>query len=145
MAMNSKSVLELCHEHAAAEAEFDIDRVLATLVPAPRFDFFPLAKSMVGWATVEHFYRHQYGEFAKGVVGYQLLGEWTSEDAAIQEYVISVRPERGGGESPASYHVLSIMPVDQGTGRLTGERLYCDDGFVRALLGPVYEQLEPTS
>jgi hypothetical protein len=141
--MNPQAVLDLCHEHATAEAESDIDRVLATLVPSPRFDFFPLAKSMVGWATVERFYRHQYAEFAKRVVGYEMLGEWTSQEAAIQEYVVSVGPD-GDGESPATYHVLSIMPVDEGTGLLTGERLYCDDGFVRALLGPVYELLEPT-
>jgi hypothetical protein len=144
MPMNPQAVLDLCHEHAAAEAESDIDRVLATLVPAPRFDFFPLAKSMVGWDTVEHFYREQYPVFAQRVVGYEMLGEWTSEDAAIQEYVVSVGPE-GGGDVPATYHVLSIMPVDQGSGLLTGERLYCDDGFVRALLGPVYARLEPAS
>jgi hypothetical protein len=80
--MNPQAVLDLCHEHATAEAESDIDRVLATLVPSPRFDFFPLAKSMVGWATVERFYRDQYAEFAKRVVGYEMLGEWTSEEAA---------------------------------------------------------------
>jgi hypothetical protein len=136
--MNPQAVLALCHEHAAAEAENDIDRVLATLVPAPRFDFFPLARTMVGWATVEQFYRTQYAEFAKGVVGYELLGEWTNDEAAIQEYVIVM-----SGEHQGSYHVMSIMPIDEGTGLLTGERLYCDEGFVRALLGPLYERLEP--
>jgi hypothetical protein len=138
--MNPQAVLALCHEHAAAEAESDIDRVLATLVPAPRFEFFPLAGAMVGWATVEQFYRNQYAEFAKGVVGYELLGEWANDEAAIQEYVIVM-----GGEHQGSYHVISIMPVDEPTGLLTGERLYCDEGFVRALLGPLYERLEPVS
>src|ERR1700722_1061692 len=137
--MNPQAVLALCHEHAAAEAENDIDRVLATLVPAPRFDFFPLARAMVGGATVEHFYRNQYAEFAKGVVGYDLLGEWTNDEAAIQEYVIVM-----SGEHQGSYHVMSIMPVDEPTGLLTGERLYCDEGFVRALLGPFYARREPT-
>jgi hypothetical protein len=140
--MNPHAVLDLCHEHAAAEAESDIDRVLATLVPAPRFDFFPLAKSMVGWATVEQFYRSQYAEFAKRVVGYELLGEWTNDNAAIQEYVVAVGQDAGDAR-PASYHVISIMPVDEATELLTGERLYCDDGFVRALLGPIYDRLVP--
>jgi hypothetical protein len=142
--MNPQAVLDLCHEHAGAEAEGDIDRVLATLVPTPRFDFFPLAKSMVGWATVEQFYRSQYAEFAKRVVGYELLGEWTNEQAAIQEYVVAVGQD-GGDERPASYHVMSLMPVEEETGLLTGERLYCDDGFVRALLGPIYDRLVPVS
>jgi hypothetical protein len=35
------AVLALCHEHADAEAAFDIDRVLATLVPEPLYEFYP--------------------------------------------------------------------------------------------------------
>jgi hypothetical protein len=35
------------------------------------------------------------------------------------------------------------MPVDEYAGLLTGERLYCDEGFVQELLGPVGELLEP--
>jgi hypothetical protein len=62
--MDPQAVLALCHEHAGAEAEFDIDRVLATLVPVPRFEFFPLARALTGWATIERFYRHQYRDFA---------------------------------------------------------------------------------
>jgi len=97
----------------------------------------------VGRATVEQFYRTQYSKFATRVVGYELLGEWTNEHAAIQEYVIAVRHD-GGDAHSASYHVMSMMPVDEATELLTGERLYCDDGFVRALLGPVYDRLVPT-
>jgi hypothetical protein len=138
--MDPRAVLALCHEHAGAEAAFDIDRVLATLVPVPRFEYFPLAMSLSGWATIERFYREQYPRFAAGVVGYRLLGEWTNEEAALQEYVIDVRPDHG---RRAAYHVVSMMPVDEDAGLLTGERLYCDEGFVRALLGAFYDALEP--
>src|ERR1700684_4283747 len=55
--MDPQIVLALCHEHAAAEAEFDTDRVLATLVAEPRYEFYPLARSMSGRANIEHFYR----------------------------------------------------------------------------------------
>ena len=34
--MDPTAVLALCHEHAAAEAAFDVDRILRTLVPAAR-------------------------------------------------------------------------------------------------------------
>jgi hypothetical protein len=138
--MDPRAVLALCHEHAGAEAEFDIDRVLATLVSVPRFEYFPLALSLSGWATIERFYREQYPRFAARVVGYRLLGEWTNEEAALQEYVIDVRPDHGAS---VAYHVVSMMPVDEAAGLLTGERLYCDEGFVRALLGPFYDVLEP--
>ena len=39
--MDPAAVLALCHEHAAAEAAFDVDRILATLVPDPVYEFYP--------------------------------------------------------------------------------------------------------
>lgn len=138
--MDPNAVLALCHEHAGAEAELDMDRVLATLVPVPRFEFFPMARYVSGWDRIERFYREQYPAFAPTVTGYQMLGEWTSGRAALQEYVIEVG---GPSEWPGTYHVMSMMPVDEESGLLTGERLYCAEGFVRALLGPLFGQLEP--
>jgi hypothetical protein len=138
--MDPQAVLALCHEHADAEARIDIDRVLATLAPVPRYEFFPLGRSLEGWATIERFYRHQYPHFVTTVSGYELLGEWTNEQAALQEYVIDLRLE---DHRTTSYHVTSIMSVDEASGLLRGERLYCDEGFVRALLGALFGLLEP--
>lgn len=137
--MDPQAVATLCHAHADAEAEFDIDGVLATLVPSPRHEFFPLALSLTGWATIERFDRHQYPRFVAQVVGYELSGEWVNEQAALQEYVINLR---GKDDGVASYRVMSIMSVDDAVGRLSGERLYCDEWFVRALLGPLFTLLE---
>jgi hypothetical protein len=142
MRMDPQAVLALCHEHAGAESEFDVDRVLATLVPAPRFEFFPLAKSVAGWDNIERFYRDQYPKFVPLVVGYELLGEWTNEHAALQEYVIAIQE---GDARTTTYHVMSMMPVDEEAGLLTGERLYCDEEFVRTLLGPLCDLLEPVA
>lgn len=138
--MDPQKVLALCHEHAGAEAEYDVDRVLATLVDEPRFEFYPLGKHITGRASIEKFYREQYPQFGPLVTGYEVLGEWTNEIAAIQEYSIDVEELDG---STTRYFVISMMPGDDKTGLLTGERLYCDDGFVRALLGPLYDLLEP--
>lgn len=140
--MDPKAVLALCHEHAGAEAELEMDRVLATLVPTPRFDFFPLAKQLSGWDNIERFYREQYPRFAPRVTGYQMLREWTNEEAALQEYVIDVAEDDG---AISTYYVMSMMPVDEATGLLTGERLYCDEGFVRAILGPFFDLLKPVA
>jgi hypothetical protein len=137
--MDPRRVLELCREHADAEALEDIDRVLATLCPEPRFEFFPMARQIVGWAIIEAFYRTQYGKFAPLVVGYEVIGEWSNEIAALQEYAIDV--DEGG--TVTHYRVISMMPADEASGLLRGERLYCDDGFVYALLGPLAELLEP--
>jgi len=139
MRMDPQAVLALCHEHAGAEAEFDIDRVLATLSSNPRYEFFPLARSIAGLPNIERFYLDQYPRFARRVVGYEVLGEWVNADGAIQEYVIDIREDEG----TVAYHVISLMPVDEETNLLSGERLYCDQGFVRTLLGPLFDQLEP--
>ncbi|MCB0994972.1 MAG: hypothetical protein KDB21_07770 [Acidimicrobiales bacterium] len=138
--MDPARVLALCQEHAEAEAVEDMDRVLATLVPNPRFEFFPLRRAVGGWDNIETFYRTQYPVFATKVLGYEVLREWTNESAALQEYVIDLAEDDG---STGRYFVMSMMPVDEAAGLLSGERLYCDDGFVRALLGPLFELLEP--
>lgn len=137
--MDPQRVLDLCHEHAGAEAEMQMDRVLATLVPEPRFEFYPLRKAISGRANIERFYGEQYPAFAPKVVGYEVLGEWTNEIAALQEYVIDVAEDG----ATSRYHVISMMPGDDQADLLTGERLYCDEGFVRALLGPLFDALEP--
>ncbi len=72
--MDPQAVLALCREHADAEARFDIDRVLATLVPVPRYEFFPLGRSLGGWAAIERFYRHQYPHFASTVAATNCSG-----------------------------------------------------------------------
>jgi hypothetical protein len=138
--MDPQKVLSLCHEHAGAEAAYDMDRVLATLVAEPRFEFFPLGKQLSGRAKVEKFYREQYPNFGPMVSGYEVIGEWTNEIAALQEYTIDVDEADG---STTRYQIISMMPGDDATGLLTGERLYCDEGFVRALLGPLFDLLEP--
>ena len=137
--MDPQRVLDLCHEHAGAEARMEMDRVLATLVPEPRFEFYPLRMAVSGRANIERFYREQYPVFAATVVGYEVLGEWTNDVAALQEYVIDVAE----GGAATRYHVISMMPGDDAADLLTGERLYCDEGFVRALLGPLFAALEP--
>ena len=138
--MDPQRVLELCREHAGAEGENDMPRVLATLVAQPEFEFFPMRKRIRGRKNIEAFYYEQYPKFGPKVAGYEVTGEWTNEIAAIQEYVIDVIEDDG---STSKYNVISMMPADDATGLLKGERLYCDDGFVKALLGPLVSALEP--
>jgi hypothetical protein len=54
--------------------------------------------------------------------------------------VIGVRWE---DHRTTSYRITSIMSVDEPSGLPSGERFYCDEGFVRALLGPLFDLLEP--
>jgi hypothetical protein len=78
--------------------------------------------------------------FAHGVVAFELLGEWVNQHTARPEHVIEV----GVDDHRATlYHVMSMMPVDNEAQLLAGERLYGDEGFVRVLLGPYFDLLEP--
>lgn len=138
--MDPVAVLALCHEHAAAEAELDIDRVLATLVPDPIYEFHPAARSLSGWAAIEDFYRNQYRRFVACVTGFEMGGEWANGHGAIQDYVIEVR---GSDGHPVRHRVLSMMPVDEVTAKIAGETLFCADEFARLLLGPLWEATKP--
>ena len=137
--MDPAAVLALCHEHAAAEAAFDVDRVLRTLVPDPVYEFYPVNRSLTGWERVETFYRVEYPRFAATVTDFELLGEWVNEQAALQEYVIDVHFQPGV-ETTTSFRVLSMMPVDPERRLLRGETLYCDQAFGRHLLGSLWEE-----
>ncbi len=138
--MEPSDVLALCREHAAAEAVFDVEGILATLVPDPTYAFYPANRSLSGWANIEAFYRTEYPRFARTVREFDLIGEWVNERTAVQEYVIDV----GGSSADVhTYRVMSLMPVDEAVGRLSGETLYCAEGFVRHLLGDLWDQTEP--
>ena len=66
------------------------------------------------------------------------LAEWANEDTAIQEYRVDIAAPAGAER----YRVISMTPV-RSDGLLLGERLYCDEGFVRALLGELFDPCEP--
>jgi hypothetical protein len=140
--MEPAEVLALCREHAAAEGEFDLDRVLATLVPDPTYRFFPASRALTGWRDVEDFYRLEYPRFARTVTSYEVLQEWVNATSALQEYMIGMRDDAKGGVV-TTYRVMSMMSVDHELERITGETLYCDEGFVRQLLGSLWDRTVP--
>ena len=131
--MDPHSVLALCHEHADAEAAFDIDRVLATLVPEPLYEFYPAGRVLSGWTNIERFYRSKYPVFASQVVDFDLLGEWVNERTAVQEYVIVVRGESGHSDASSA--------VDDAGGRgrriARGRAAVLRRGLRALLAGPV--------
>lgn len=131
-------MLEAAREHATAEAMLDMDRTLATLVEEPVFEFFPAGLTLRGRALIETFYRERYATFASSVVGFELHGEWANGDTAIQEYGVDVK----GPNGTQRFRVVSMTPVRE-DGLLFGERLYCDVGFLHALLGPLFEHCQP--
>ncbi len=137
--MTADEVLALCRRHVEREVAQDVDGVMATMVAEPRFEFYPVRRAITGAAAVRRYYEDFYPPMATRAVEYERLGEWASESAALLEVMIGL----SGSAGVERYHVLSIFPVDDGTGLFSGERLYCDEGFVRALIGDLFDELEP--
>lgn len=136
--MDPADVLAAARAHAAAEAANDMDATLATLVDDPVFEFHPLGLTLQGGELIETFYRTQYGKFSARVTNFAVHGEWANENTAIQEYSVWVTEDDG---STSEYRVISMSPVEE-SGKMGGERLYCAEGFVRALLGDLFELCE---
>ncbi|WP_419928573.1 hypothetical protein [Candidatus Poriferisocius sp.] len=132
--MTPDEILDLVREHAAAEAENDAERTLATLVDEPTYEFWPMGVGFTGGDLARTFYLEQYPEFAQRVTNYGVLGEWTNDFCGIQEYWVETDGE-------TRHMVMSMMPVEGDL--LAGEKLYCGEAFVEALLGPLTVHLKP--
>ena len=141
--MTPEEIERLALEHTTAESEdpIDVDRIMATMVPDPTFAFYPLRRSFTGGEVTRRYYTEGYPAFVRRLAGYQVLDQWLSGRSFVQEYWIDVTRTDGSGVD--RFNVVSMMPAAPEAGLLAGETLYCDDELVRALLGPVYDQLAP--
>ena len=128
----------LGEKHARLEAENDLEGVMATLVEEPVFEFWPIGRRARGRAQVRRYYEHLLNEFVPKQVGYTLGEEWVSEKSLSQEYAMQVR--RDDGEI-ATYHVIGILWSHQGE-LMGGERIWGSDECLRAMVGPLMDELE---
>ena len=130
-------VLALCHEHADVEAVFDIDPAPATFVLEPSYEFDPAGRVLFGLE------RHRALRPVPGPrvrePGRRLSICPGSGPMGTPPFRRRYLRARRSGESQA-HRVLSMMPVDDAAELIAGERLYCDEAFVRCLLGPAWEE-----
>jgi len=133
----AEDMLELGTRHATLEAECKLDEVMDTLVEEPVFEFWPVGLRAVGREQVRRYYEHLIGTFIPTQRGdYELIEEWLTERSLAQEYVIEL--DGPGGRS--RHRVIGILWAD---GELMGgERIWGDETCLRAMLGPVYDELE---
>ena len=71
-------------------------------------------------------------------IGYDLLDEWLSETALAQEYSIDVN----GPDGPVRHRVIGILWADPKSGLMGGERIWGDEACLRAMVGPLFDELE---
>lgn len=121
--------------HAELEAAGDLDGIMATLVPEPVYLFPTVRGRLEGRDNIYRYYRHFVDDFQPRIADYRLLDEWLGEHTLAQEYALHLRDE------PGERIMVGIL---YGEGPLlTGERIYGDRELMQALLGPVFDKLQP--
>jgi hypothetical protein len=130
-------VLAVGTNHAQVETAGDLDSTMATLVPDPVYEFFPVGLRMRGTDAVRRYYEHLMAHFLPKVEAATVIDEWCNESSLNQEYDVSVRVD-GRLER---HRVLGILEV--AGDRLSGERIYASERALRLMLGDVYDELQP--
>ncbi len=126
-------------KHATLEAEGDLDGTMATLIDVPVYEFWPMGKRMTGRDQVMRYYEHLVGDFMPRQIGYEMVAETLSSEALSQEYMIEIHGDNG----PEKHRVLGILvAASDGSGLMSGERIWGSDAFLRQMIGPVWDDLE---
>jgi hypothetical protein len=137
-ASRREELIAVARAHAAAEARDDLATTLATLEPEPVYELQPVGRVLRGRAAARRYYDHFFARFRPAVAGYELRGEWVTDEGLGQEYVIAVRAPGGGVERHAVIGILTF-----GARALSGERVYASERLLRLMFGPAYEESEP--
>ena len=123
--------------HAELEALCDLEGVLATLVPEPRYEFWPMGFQMSGGQTVRRYYEQLFAHFISRTRSYQLVAQWLDETAVVQEYALDLEVDG----SIESHRILGILYAEGD--RLGGERVYASEHCTRRMVGDLLDDLTP--
>jgi len=136
----SEMMYELGTRHAELETAGDLNATMATLVEIPVYEFWPIGKRMVGQERVLRYYEHLVKEFMPRQIGVSLIEETVSASALSQEYIV----EMNGPDGPESHRVLGVLcAAPDSPGLLSGERIWGSEQFLRQMIGPIWDELEP--
>jgi len=134
---SAEKMRALGSRHAQLEAECDLDGVMATLVADPVYEFWPIGLRARGQDAVRRYYEHLLEVFIPTQRSYRLVEEWLSERSLAQEYEIEIN----GPDGPVTHQVIGILWAE---GELMGgERVWGSESCLRAMIGPLFDELEP--
>jgi hypothetical protein len=129
------ALVEVARAHANAEAMGDLDGTLSTLDGDPVYELLPMGVVLRGAEFVRAYYERFFTECMPRIVGYELRSEWVMDDGLGQEYRVEIDTPDG----PQRHDILGILTFGA-HGRLSGERLYASDEFLRFLFGPLLRE-----
>ena len=121
MALTTEQLIEIAHAHAQSEADDDIDTTLATLEDDPVYELQPMGLAFRGRDAAKVYYDYFFSTVKPMIAGYELRGEWTSDQGVAQEYVINFRLDDGTEESHAVMSVLTFGLVSGPMAMITSQ------------------------
>ncbi len=137
MSKTREELIAIAKTHAASEATGDLAATLATLEPEPLYELATVGLAFRGMQAAHRYYEHFFGVFQPQIAGYELRGEWVTEEGVGQEYVIHLRLADGARER---HFVIGVLTF--GENALAGERVYASERLLRLMFGPVYAEAE---
>jgi hypothetical protein len=133
MRADREELARVARQHAAAEAASDIATTLATLEDDPVYELATLGISFRGKDSARAYYEHFFGTFQPWIAGFELLGQWVTDEGLGEEYWLHLTLPDGRRES---HRIIGILVF--GRTKLAGERLYASERLLRLMLGPAY-------
>ena len=131
-------LIAVAHAHAKTESEGDLEGIMATMEGEPVYEYFPVGRRFRGLENTRRYYRHFIDDFQGRIRGYVLHSESLGNEGVVQEYTITLTLP---GETEASSHrIMAILTF--GEHGISGERMYADETLFRAMLGPLWNDLE---
>ena len=131
-------LVAVAHAHAAAEGAGDLATTLATLEDDPYYELQPMRRVLRGKDTARRIYEHFFANYLPLGDGYELKGEWVTDEGVGQEYALRLRFPDG---TTQEHNVVGILLF--GEDRLRGERVYASDELLRLMYGPVVDDAVP--
>ena len=128
--LTAEQVLAVAHAHSEAEERCELEPLMATMIAEPVFEFHPPGARLVGGARIRRHYEQFLTRFMALVEGTELMGQWVTETASVQEYRIDLRID-----GKLERHGVVAVLYASGD-RLGGERLYGSERLLDLMLGP---------
>jgi hypothetical protein len=141
MTLTPADHLALARAHQQTESAGDFDGILATMGAAPVYEFYPLGVRFTGLDATRRYYRHFVDTFRLTVHASEPIGEWQGATGLVTEYDILLKQDHG---EPTRHRISAVLVYGpDGEDGLAGERMFADETLIRAMLGPVWDEVEP--
>ena len=125
-------------EHFRTEQAGDMAATLATLEDDPIYEFQPVGRGLRGMDAVTRFYDFFFNDRVVQFEDSLIRNTWVTEHGLGFEFTVHARMPDTSLQDFALCAILTF-----GQHKLTGERLYASEEFLRHLMGPVLDETVP--